>query len=160
MSGWLENKRKESYGSGWLALLLSGKTFACNINYGLHFSGCFCFADNKATTMGKDRKTAINGQHACPCGASSFLTWGKHLAPSGHGGCPKLCPKLPWKETFVKEMLNTDFLCKCAEKDSELLSPCRDFLSHIGLALFNKFIILQLKQKGDENHESANRKHQ
>ncbi len=57
-------------------------------------------------------------------------------------------------------MLNTDFLCKCAEKDSELLSPCRDFLSHIGLALFNKFIILQLKQKGDENHESANRKHQ
>ena len=57
-------------------------------------------------------------------------------------------------------MLNTDFLCKCAEKDSELLSPCRDFLSHIGLALFNKFIILQLKQKGDENHESANRKYQ
>ena len=57
-------------------------------------------------------------------------------------------------------MLNTDFLCKCAEKDYELLFTVPYFLLHIGLALFNKFIILQLKQKGDENHESANRKHQ
>ena len=57
--------------------------------------------NHQATIIGKDNKTSGNGQHACPSGASSVLNMGKHLAPSGHGGCPKLCPKFPWNETCI-----------------------------------------------------------
>ena len=57
--------------------------------------------NHQATIIGKDNKTSENGQHACPSGASSVLNMGKHLAPSGHGGCPKLCPKFPWNETCI-----------------------------------------------------------
>ena len=51
--------------------------------------------NHQATIIGKDNKTWENGQHACPSGASSVLNMGKHLAPSGHGWCPRLCPKFP-----------------------------------------------------------------
>lgn len=90
---WLKHYQKK--------LFLHGKTIASYTRLTLLWQLFFALKIAKPQSLESITKTTENGQAACPCGVSSFLTWGKHRAPSGQLSYPKLCPKHYIERTII-----------------------------------------------------------
>ena len=79
---WLKHYQKK--------LFLHGKTIASYTRLTLLWLLFFALKIAKPQSLENITKATGIGQAACPCGVSSFLTWGKQRAPSGQLSYPKL----------------------------------------------------------------------